>query len=178
MAPMEAGRLERVLGDVGDVTQLPMDDLRARRAEAQGLEVVLSYQRRVAQGRLDIVANEQRRRREGGEPPSADELVESLSAVLADRSRGPGLGRLPQLMTPESDDVETDELDQIVGPGTLAKLPELGDDDLAAIVEQLSAYEADVSGRRRSLHERIDLLQAEITRRYRTGEASVETLLR
>jgi len=26
-------------------------------------------------------------------------------------------------------------------------------------------------------HERIDVLQAEITRRYRTGEASVETLL-
>ena len=35
-----------------------------------------------------------------------------------------------------------------------------------------------MSRRRRSLHERIDALQAEITRRYRTGEASVESLLR
>jgi uncharacterized small protein (DUF1192 family) len=42
----------------------------------------------------------------------------------------------------------------------------------------VSAYEHDVSGRRRALHERIDVLQAEITRRYRTGEASVETLFR
>ena len=32
--------------------------------------------------------------------------------------------------------------------------------------------------RRRTLHERIDVLQAEITRRYKTGETSVESLLR
>ena len=45
---MDQERLDRVLADVGDVTKLPMDDLRSRRAEAQELEVVLSYQRRVA----------------------------------------------------------------------------------------------------------------------------------
>lgn len=175
---MDEGRLEQVLAEIGDVTELPMDELRTRRAEAQELEVVLSYQRRVAQGRLDIVANEQRRRREGGEPPSADDLVRSLTTVLADRSRGPGLGRLPQLMAPEADEVDTDDLDAVVGPGSLARLTELADDELTRIVDALSAYEVDVSARRRSLHERIDLLQAEITRRYRTGEASVESLLR
>ena len=41
-----------------------------------------------------------------------------------------------------------------------------------------SAHEAELSARRRTLHERIDVLQAEITRRYKTGEASVESLLR
>ena len=43
--------------------------------------------------------------------------------------------------------------------------------------EKLSAYEADVSARRKALFEQIDALQAEITRRYKTGEASVESLL-
>jgi len=171
-------RLERVLAEVGDVTKLPMEELRSRRADAQELEVVLSYQRRVAQGRLDIVAAEQRRRREGGDPPSADDLVRSLTSTLADRSRGPGLGRLPQLLAPEAGEVDTTDLDAVVGPGSLVRLTELPDDELARIVDALSSYEAEVSARRRSLHERIDLLQAEITRRYRTGEASVESLLR
>ena len=44
--------------------------------------------------------------------------------------------------------------------------------------EALDQFEQQVSGRRRELHQRIDALQAEITRRYRTGEASVETLLK
>ena len=177
---MDEGQLERVLADdyVGDVTTLPMDDLRARRAECQALEVGLSYQRRMAQGRLDLVAAEQRRRAEGGEAPSQDDLVRNLAATLADRQRPPGNGRLPQLMAPEVGDIDTDELDAIAGPGALARLTEQGDDDLAGLVERLSGYEVEVSRRRRALHERIDALQAEITRRYRTGEASVESLLK
>ena len=162
---------------VGDVTALDMSDLRAKRAECQALEVGLSYQRRLAQGRLDIVAAERRRRAEGGEPPSHDDLVRTLAATLSDRGRPAGNGRLPQLMAPDAEDVDTTELDAIVGGGALGSLPDATDDQLAAMVEALSEYEHDVSARRRALHERIDALQAEITRRYRTGEASVESLL-
>jgi hypothetical protein len=176
---MDSDELDRVLADdyVGDVTALAMDDLRAKRTECQALEVALSYQRRVAQGRLDIVAAERRRRSEGGEPPSTDDLVRSLAATLADRQRPPGNGRLPQLMAPDVEEVDTGELDAIAGPGNLAKLTDCSDEVLAELVDGISAYEQDVSGRRRQLHERIDALQAEITRRYRTGEASVESLL-
>jgi hypothetical protein len=39
-------------------------------------------------------------------------------------------------------------------------------------------FENDLSALRRRLHERIDALQAEIGRRYRDGEASVDSLLR
>src|SRR5690242_10810807 len=63
-------------------TALSMDELRAKRAESQAVEVGLSYLRRLAQGRLDIVAAEQRRRAEGGEPVDHDHLVESLSDIL------------------------------------------------------------------------------------------------
>ena len=178
---MDTAHLDLVLADeyvAGDITKLPMEDLRTKRTECQGLEVGLSYQRRMAQGRLDIVAAEQRRRAEGGDPPSDDDLIRNLAATLADRQRPPGNGRLPQLMTPDATDVDTSELDAIAGPGALARLPELTDQDLAELVDGLSHYEHEVSRRRRALHERIDALQAEITRRYRTGEASVESLLK
>ena len=72
---VDRDRLERMLDPaaVGDVTALPMDELRKRRAEGQELEVAISYQRRIAQGRLDIVAAEQRlkRQRPQQSPPDA-----------------------------------------------------------------------------------------------------------
>lgn len=160
-----------------DVTALSMDELRTRRAECQAVEVGLSYVRRLAQGRLDIVAAEQRRRVEGGEPLDSAHLVEGLSDILGDHLMAPGNGRLPQLMTPDLGEIDTTGLDAIAGPGRISSLDELGDDDLAGLVEQLSSYETDVSARRRALFEEIDAIQAEITRRYKTGEASVETLL-
>jgi hypothetical protein len=43
--------------------------------------------------------------------------------------------------------------------------------------DRLEALEREISDRRRQFFDRIDTLQAEITRRYRTGEASVESLL-
>lgn len=154
-----------------------MDVLRARRSECQEIEVGLSYQRRMTQGRLDIVAAARRRLATGQAPVDHDHLVEQLSGILADRTHGPGSGRLPQLMAPGADDIDTAELDAIVGPGVLGSLPDQDDDQLGSLVEELSAYEHRLSAQRRALHERIDLLQAEITRRYRTGEASVESLL-
>ena len=163
---------------VGELTSLAMEELRAKRAECQALEVGLSYLRRLAQGRLDIVAAELRRRSEGGEPLDHEHLVAGLSGILSDHILAPGNGRLPQLLGPDLDDVDTSAIDEIAGPGRLSALADASVSDLGELVESLSTYEVDVSAKRRSLHERIDALQAEITRRYKTGEASVESLLR
>jgi hypothetical protein len=163
---------------VDDLTALSMDELRARRAAAQTTEVGLSYLRRLAQGRLDIVAAEQRRRAEGGAPLDHDHLVAGLSDILGDHLMAPGNGRLPQLLGPDLDEVDSSSLDAIAGPSRLAHLADLADTDLVELLEKLAAYESDVSSRRRGLFEQIDALQAEITRRYKSGEASVETLLR
>src|SRR5688572_10879508 len=154
-----------------------MDELRAKRAESQTIEVGLSYLRRLAQGRLDIVAAEQRRRVDGGEPVDHEHLVESLSDILGDHLVAPGNGRLPQLMTPDLEAFDTGPLDAIAGPNRLSNLGDCTDEDLADLVEKLSAFEAEVSAERRTLFATIDALQAEITRRYKTGEASVESLL-
>jgi hypothetical protein len=45
------------------------------------------------------------------------------------------------------------------------------------MAEELDALEAEVSKLRQALFDRIDTLQAEITRRYRDGQAQVDDLL-
>jgi len=176
---VDADRLDRLLDPSypGDVTELSMEELRSRRSDCQELEVALSYQRRMAQGRLDIVAAERARRAVGAEPPDHDDLVERLSGILADRTHAPGPGRLPTLMTPAPDELDTTELDALAPPRILSNLADQDATEIERLLDTLSSHEAEISLRRRALHERIDLLQAEITRRYRTGEASVETLL-
>lgn len=177
---MDREKLDQVLDEsyIRDLSALPMEELRARRAQCQSLEVSLSYQRRMAQGRLDIVGAVRGRGVEGIDGPEEPALVDQLSGILGERIHAPGLGRLPQLMTPVDADVDTDELDAILGPARLAALQEADPVELDALVERLSDYEAEVSDRRHSVHQRIDALQGEIARRYRTGQASVESLLR
>jgi hypothetical protein len=166
-------------GYLGDVQARPMDEVRRMRAECQEVETGLSMLRRVVQGRLDIVGLELARRAEGGDPADLPELIARLPEILSDRTHAPGVGRLPQLMAPgELPAGLEEELDDIVGAGAITDLPSVGDDDLRAIAESLEAFERKVSGQRQALFERIDALQAEITRRYKTGEATVDALLR
>ena len=166
-------------GYLGHVQSRPMDEVRRMRAECQEVETGLSMLRRVVQGRLDIVGLELARRAEGGDPSDLPDLIARLPEVLSDRTHAPGVGRLPQLMAPgELPAGLESELDAIVGPGAMADLPSVADDELRATAESLEAFEHKVSGHRQALFDRIDALQAEITRRYKTGEATVDALLR
>jgi len=176
---VNAERLERVLDAsyVADLQSLAMDELRARRAESQELETALSLVRRLAQGRLDIAGAELKRRTEGGEHLDVHDLVSKLPDILSDRIHAPGFGRLPTLMAPGEDADLTGELDAVADASRLLHLAEMNDDEVRSLVDDLHGYEHDISARRRQLHEQIDKLQAEIIRRYRTGEASVESLL-
>ena len=165
-------------GYLGDLPSRDMDAVRAMRAECQEVETGLSLLRRVVQGRLDIVGVELQRRAEGGDPEDLPDLIARLPEVLSDRTHAPGVGRLPQMMTPGEMPVGLEaELDAIVGTGHLADLPSVDDATLQSMAAQLGEFEQRVSGHRRDLFERIDALQAEITRRYKTGEASVDSLL-
>jgi hypothetical protein len=165
---------------LGDLQARPLDEVRAMRADCQEVETGLSYLRRLVQGRLDIVGLELRRRAEGGDPGDLSALIAQLPETLADRTRAPGLGRLPQLLAPGERDIPSDlaaELDGIVAEGEVADLAHVPDAELRQVAGQLEEYEGRVSAQRRALFERIDALQAEITRRYKSGEASVESLL-
>lgn len=165
-------------GYLGDVTARPMDEVRHMRAECQQVETGLSLLRRMVQGRLDIVGIELTRRAEGADPGDLPDLIARLPEVLSDRTHAPGVGRLPQVMTPDEMPPELEaELDAIVASVSVADLPDVSDDALRAMVGQLEDLERRVSAHRQALFDRIDALQAEITRRYKTGEASIDSLL-
>ncbi len=69
------------------------------------------------------------------------------------------------------------ELDEMLQEAPVESVTQLGEGELSELAMRLQGFERKVSERRRALHVEIDALQAELTRRYRTGEASVETLL-
>jgi hypothetical protein len=155
----------------------PIDEVRSLRAECVEVETGLSYLRRMVQGPLDIVHREQTRRSSGAEGDLAT-LVEELPDLLAEHTRSAGVGRLPQTLEPTSVDPELEtELNGLVGGGRVATVVDMSDADLDELATGLTAFERKVSEQRHAYFERIDALQAELTRRYRTGEASVESLL-
>jgi hypothetical protein len=154
-------------------------EIRSMRTECQEAEVALSYLRRLIQGRLDIVHTYL-------EHPGSDALrdlgtlVNDLPGIL---SSGPGRpegpGRLPQLLSPDTEEVDlTAELDAVLGAEEVGTLAELDIDQLNVIAGQLEAIETRVSADRRALHERIDTLQAELVERHKTGRATVDGLLK
>ena len=148
------------------------------RAECQEVETGLSLVRRLVQGHLDIVTIEVARRADGGAPGDLADLLALLPEVLADRTQSSGIGRLPQQMAPAELDPELEaEVAALVGPGLVLDPSAIDDDGLEALVGSLEALEADVSGRRRAIFERLDAVQEELTRRYRSGDASVDSLL-
>jgi hypothetical protein len=160
-----------------DLPSRSMDDLHAMRDESVAVETGLSYLRRMVQGPLDIVSREIVRRESGGESDRAS-LIGELPGILADGPRPPGVGRLSQSLEPTVVDQElSDELDQLLGGGVISDVLSLDDAELLQLQLRLTAFEDKVSDRRRAYFERIDSLQAELTRRYRTGEASVDSLL-
>lgn len=166
-------------GYLADLAGRSTDDVRAMRAECQDVETGLSYLRRVLQGRLDIVGAELERRRSGGEPADLSALIERLPQILGDHLRAPGNGRLTSTLEPAAVDRELEaRFDTVVAEHDLDAITDVDDDRLVAARDALTALEQEVSTRRRSLFDAIDQLQAELTRRYRTGEASVDSLLR
>ncbi|MSO87730.1 MAG: aerial mycelium formation protein [Acidimicrobiia bacterium] len=165
-------------GYLGDLPARPMEEVRAMRAECQQVETGLSLLRRLVQGRLDIVGIELTRRANGDDPADLADLIARLPEVLSDRTHAPGLGRLPQMMSPGDLPAEFEaELDAIIGGSALSQLSTQTDEQLRSITDRLAELEVKVSGQRHALFGKIDALQAEITRRYKTGEASVESLL-
>jgi hypothetical protein len=175
-------RLDRVLaaGYVDGVDALDLDEVRSRRAECQEVEVGLSFARRIVQGRLDIIHAEIERRSSGGGPSSAGELVDRLEKgeMIGDHARPPGFGRLPTVIAPGSESDEfLAEADAVADADSLGNIADLDDATLARISDELGEVERSLSKRRRHVFDRIDVFQAEIVRRYKTGAADPDSLL-
>ncbi len=163
------------------LSALPIEGVRSRRSDCQAVEVSLSYLRRMVQGRLDIVLAELKRRQEGDTVHDLSSLVDQLPTILGEHVHAPGNGRLSPLTVvsdPTVDEDLVDQLDQVADANCLSGLPTTSDDEVRALIDRLTTFEREVSGQRRALHERIDALQEELVRRYQSGEATVDSLLR
>ncbi|MBK9179712.1 MAG: aerial mycelium formation protein [Acidimicrobiales bacterium] len=159
------------------LAECPLDEVRAKRAHCVRAGDTLSYVRRLIHGRIDILEAERMRRVEGGDPGDLSELVGRLAEALGEGGRPHGPGRLPQRVAPPDHDPSfTAELDEIVD-AVAGQLPDMSEPELEHVLGDLRELERSVSGRRRAVHDRVDALQAELTRRYRTGEATVDSLL-
>ncbi len=172
--------LDRILGDgyLADLAERPVTVLRALRTECQALETKLSYLRRLVQGRHDIISGELDRRLGGGDPQDVAGLVDRLPEILADRVRAPGPGRLPTSIDPgEPTGSLVERFESIAEAVPLDRPDAVSDEALNRAADQLVALEAEVSALRRALFDRIDPIQAELTRRYHDGEALVDDLL-
>jgi hypothetical protein len=186
----ESAELQRLLAPsfLDGLETRSMDDLRSARGELQEAEDAVSYVRRVVQGRLDIVGAERERRSgsaDGGSGSSGEEhgsIVEDLPGILADPAhsgRGAGTGRLPMHLGPGAGaDALVAEVDREVDPNRLMELDTISDAELGSLTDALASIERQLSDQRHQLHQRLDALQAEMVRRYRSGEANVDNLLR
>ncbi len=199
--------VERLLSPdfVEGVSEAPVAVLRTKRAECRQVEELVSYLRRVVQGQIDLaVAEMELRLAGGGGGEHQRELVEHLPSILAgSRTFGPdtspssaGAPRATSVLSPRATPgifgdhtgLALDEIAAVVSPelaatkfkgGTLpgANLEVFADAELTELVEQLRRHEAVLSAERKVLHERIDLLQAIVVERYKSGAARPDSLL-
>lgn len=172
--------LARIFADeyLDGLRDLDMATVRARRGECERLETELSYTRRLLQGRIDILEDELTRRREG-RPSTAAELIQRLPEILSDSPSGASQrgNRLVRYLAPEDIQRVEHDLDMVLG----MSLAEVAGADTAGVESALGRLrdtESGVSADRRHLHQRLDAIQAEMARRYRDGEADVDSLLR
>ena len=159
--------------------EMSLEDIRDRRAECWEAEDALSVLRRMVQGRLDIVHAELQRRAGGRQVGDMAHLVEQLPQILSEGGRpAQGRGRLPKNIAPDVNYRKlTAELDRIIDVDTSAGLLGMSEQRVRGIAEALEDLERNVSSRRRAVQERIDALQAEVVRRYKSGDADVDGLL-
>lgn len=165
---------------VEELDILPMSAVRERRDRCGLAESELSYVRRLVQGWMDILRAEQQRRASGtpSEAGAGSDLLDRLPGVLAEHGSSPRPGRARAILGPELTAGElTRQWDQLVSADDLTDPTSMTPERLVEVVEAMSAFEAEVSGTRRALHAQIDLIQAEIIRRYRDGEARVDDLI-
>lgn len=170
-------RMDRVLGPqyLESLGSRGLDEVRRLRDEAEQEETDLSYLRRMLHGRIDILQAELDRRAGG----NGEDLVSALPRILADSSRPAprGMGRhLP--VEPSSPPERRRGAESLVGDVDLADLGARTEEELTSALSALRVEEHAHSEQRQAVQRVVDACSAEITRRYRAGEASVSDLLK
>lgn len=138
-----------------------MHDLKSQCHE---VETSVSYLRRLAQARMEILEAEEARRATGG---SVEDLIADLPRILTDSGTRSSAANA-RLAQPDVDIVDLhwpDGRERLVVDDTLANLPMLDEADLSEILVKLREFERELSGLRRRLHVAIGGLEREIATR-------------
>lgn len=154
-----------------DPAELSLEELRTLRHQLQLEDDAVSYARRVAQARLDLVRAEASHRASGSDVVVDEELRTVLSSHLTG-----GPARPPRPTEDLSDHPLAIELDEICAANGLGRLKSLDDAELATLTEAVASFETRVSSDRRARFDQLDALSAELVRRYRDGEADLDSL--
>lgn len=147
-----------------------LGDLRAERARLHAEEDVVSYVRRLAQGRYDLVRAERRRRAKRDNRDISDELPSIFGRLSTGSDRPPRDTEVP------ADHPLLAELERLCRTLGFDRLRDANDDELKALQDALKEYENERSREREQLFERIDALTADLVHRYQMG-APIESLL-
>ena len=144
-------------------------EIRAQRNALQAEEDAISFVRRLAQGRLDLVQDEERRRATGTETP-----VGSLADRLADvfgQQHGGGSARPPRETNIPADHPLVKELDELCEHYEFESLENLDSKSLSELAGALSMFEKSCSQLRHDLFEKIDALTAALVASMRASGA-------
>ncbi len=151
---------------LSDVSSISVDDLRARREQAQGVESTLSYVRRLLQARIDILKNSELS--VTYKDPST--VTEELSKSLSHHVKGPEVSsRFVEVELPEDLHGLADEWINHLTSGVVRDR-----DELLVILEEA---ERGISAERHKLHDVLKVLSSEVKDRYKSGEASIDSVL-
>jgi hypothetical protein len=155
---------------VATIDKRSLDELRAMKAECNEVENALSYLRRLAQARIEILEAEHERRARGG---TVEDLVNDLPRILSAESVRSSVTdtRVPPPDEPVLELHWPDGREGLVADTTLAHLPALSSDELETTLERLRAFERELSDLRREIHAVIDTLEREIASRQVAGTA-------
>ena len=160
--------------DILNAESMSTAEIRVARAALQSQEDVISFVRRMAQGRCDLARDEQRRRVDG--TPASGISVSDIANVFG-QEHGGGSSRPPRETNISADHPLVIELETLCQEISFGDLRILDDQSLENVVQQLSRFETSQSLERKALFASIDTLTTQLVKRYKDDGVNVDSLL-
>jgi hypothetical protein len=160
--------------DILNAESMSTAEIRVARAALQMQEDVISFVRRMAQGRCDLARDEQRRRIDG--TPASGISVSDIANVFG-QEHGGGSSRPPRETNISAEHPLVVELEKLCQEINFGDLRTLDDQSLENVVQKLSSFEISQSLVRKALFTSIDALTTQLVKRYKDDGVNVDSLL-
>lgn len=158
-----------------DLSTLSLIEIRSLRSELQNHEDAISFVRRLAQGRLDLARDEQRRRADN--TPTSTSVEKDIVGIFG-QEHGGGSARPPRETNVSADHELVRELEKLSEQTGFGSLRTLDDESLNHAVEVLSEFENKRSTERKQLFDQIDAVTTELVRRYKDSGDNIDSLFK